>query len=97
MNDQANADSAGSVDPGNGQMTDNANGDAPTGPASTGADRVPVSLATQKLRLAVTMSGGVSLAVWMGGVAREVSLLTRPYSAWPTPDGWTSVPCGTCG
>src|SRR6201992_3955365 len=41
------------------------------------AARCPVSLATQKLRLAVTMSGGVSLAVWMGGVAREVSLLTQ--------------------
>ena len=77
MNDQANADSAGSVDPGNGQMAGHANGDAPTGSASTGTDRVPVSLATQKLRLAVTMSGGVSLAVWMGGVAREINLLTQ--------------------
>ena len=77
MNDQANADSAGSVDPGNGKMAGHANGDAPTGSASTGTDRVPVSLATQKLRLAVTMSGGVSLAVWMGGVAREINLLTQ--------------------
>ncbi len=77
MNDQANADSAGSVDPGNGQMAGRANGDVPAGSASTGTDRVPVSLATQKLRLAVTMSGGVSLAVWMGGVAREINLLTQ--------------------
>ena len=77
MNDQANADSAGSVDPGNGQMAGHANGDAPTGSASAVPDRVPVSLATQKLRLAVTMSGGVSLAVWMGGVAREINLLTQ--------------------
>ena len=79
MNDQANADSAGSADPGNGQMAGHANGDAPTVSASVsaGTDRVPVSLATQKLRLAVTMSGGVSLAVWMGGVAREVNLLTQ--------------------
>ena len=77
MNDQANADSVGSVDPGNGQMTGHANGDTPTVSASAGTGQVPVSLATQKLRLAVTMSGGVSLAVWMGGVAREVNLLTQ--------------------
>ena len=30
---------------------------------------------TQELRLAVTMTGGVSLAIWMGGVARELNLL----------------------
>ena len=77
MNDQANADSAGSVDSGSGQIAGHANGDAPSGSASAGTDRVPVSLATQKLRLAVTMSGGVSLAVWMGGVAREINLLTQ--------------------
>ena len=29
--------------------------------------------ATQEVRLAVTMVGGVSLAIWMGGVAREIS------------------------
>ncbi len=29
----------------------------------------PVSDLTQDVRFAVTMSGGVSLAVWMGGVA----------------------------
>lgn len=40
------------------------------------ADGTKVTLATQKLRLAVAMSGGVSLAVWMGGVAREINLLT---------------------
>ena len=27
----------------------------------------------QEVRLAVTMVGGVSLAIWMGGVAREIS------------------------
>jgi patatin-related protein len=32
---------------------------------------------TQDLRLAIAMSGGVSLAVWMGGVAREVNLLQQ--------------------
>lgn len=32
---------------------------------------------TQDVRFAVAMSGGVSLAVWMGGVAREVNLLQQ--------------------
>ncbi len=36
-----------------------------------------VSDATQDVRFAVAMSGGVSLAVWMGGVAREVNLLQQ--------------------
>ncbi|ABW16591.1 Patatin [Parafrankia sp. EAN1pec] len=31
---------------------------------------------TQEVRLAVVMTGGASLAVWMGGVAREINLLT---------------------
>src|SRR5215472_18519020 len=31
--------------------------------------------ATTELRLAVTFTGGVSLAVWMGGMAREMNLL----------------------
>ena len=29
------------------------------------------------MRFAVAMSGGVSLAVWMGGVAREINLLQQ--------------------
>jgi patatin-related protein len=37
----------------------------------------PISLQTQEIRLATTMTGGVSLAVWMGGVAREIDLLTQ--------------------
>ena len=37
----------------------------------------PVTLETQEIRLAATLTGGVSLAVWMGGVAREVDLLTQ--------------------
>ncbi len=32
---------------------------------------------TQDVRFAVAMSGGVSLAVWMGGVAREINLLQQ--------------------
>jgi patatin-related protein len=38
---------------------------------SGGADGQPPS----ELRLAVTFTGGVSLAVWMGGIAREMNLL----------------------
>jgi len=35
---------------------------------------------TQDLRVAVAMTGGVSLAVWIGGVARELNLLQQ--AAW---------------
>jgi Protein of unknown function (DUF3376)/Patatin-like phospholipase len=35
------------------------------------------SEAEQEIRFAVAMSGGVSLAVWMGGVAREINLLQQ--------------------
>lgn len=37
----------------------------------------PVTPATEELRLAVTMTGGVSLAIWMGGAAREIELLMQ--------------------
>lgn len=37
--------------------------------------------ATQELRLATTMTGGVSLAIWMAGVTREINLLTQA-SQW---------------
>jgi len=36
-----------------------------------------VSDTTQDVRFAVAMSGGVSLAVWMGGIAREINLLQQ--------------------
>jgi patatin-related protein len=36
---------------------------------------------TQEVRLAATMTGGVSLAIWMAGVAREINLLTQA-SQW---------------
>ncbi|MGN6791006.1 MAG: patatin-like protein [Streptosporangiaceae bacterium] len=42
-----------------------------TAPHSNGAGGQPSS----ELRLAVTFTGGVSLAVWMGGIAREMNLL----------------------
>ncbi|WP_369254536.1 patatin-like protein [Streptomyces sp. R35] len=35
---------------------------------------------TQELRIATAMTGGVSLAIWMGGVARELNLLQQ--AAW---------------
>src|SRR5450755_2135122 len=41
----------------------------------------------QELRLAITMSGGVSLAVWMGGVARELNLLTEASGRRPAAPG----------
>ena len=40
-----------------------------------------VGPATQFVRVAATMTGGVSLAVWMGGVAREIDLLCQA-STW---------------
>lgn len=40
-----------------------------------------VSESTQELRLATTMTGGVSLAIWMAGVAREINLLAQA-SQW---------------
>ena len=41
---------------------------------------LPRKCHAQELRLAITMSGGVSLAVWMGGVARELNLLAEASS-----------------
>jgi patatin-related protein len=36
---------------------------------------------TEEVRLATTMTGGVSLAVWMGGVAREIDLVLQASRA----------------
>ena len=41
--------------------------------------QLPVS--TQEVRFATTMTGGVSLAIWMAGVAREINLLGQA-SQW---------------
>lgn len=49
---------------------------APESGTATAIDGA-VTADTQEVRLAVTMTGGVSLAVWMGGVAREIDLLTQ--------------------
>src|SRR5580692_7927028 len=71
---------------------------------SAGAARpgpAAVTGATQDVRFAVAMSGGVSLAVWMGGVAREINLLQqasnmRLHGPAAGPDGSAAGP-GTPG
>ena len=45
-----------------------------TGPPD---DPRPRSLSTQEVRFALAFTGGVSLAIWMGGVARELNLLVQ--------------------
>ena len=42
-----------------------------------------VSDLSQDVRVAVAMTGGVSLAVWMGGVAREINLLQQASNLRP--------------
>ena len=61
------------------------------------APAIAVSDTTQEVRVAAAMSGGVSLAVWMGGVAREVNLLQQASNvrqhepaAGPGPAGGTA-------
>jgi patatin-related protein len=52
-------------------------------PSPTGTDAAPCawdepqSLPKAELRIALVMNGGVSLAVWMGGVTHELDLLRR--------------------
>ncbi|HEX3539192.1 MAG TPA: patatin-like protein [Acidimicrobiales bacterium] len=40
-----------------------------------------MSAGTQEIRIASAMTGGVSLAIWMGGVAREMNLLDQASRA----------------
>jgi patatin-related protein len=49
-------------------------GAARTGPAQQPAESAD-AITAQEVRFAIAMSGGVSLAVWMGGIAREMNLL----------------------
>src|SRR5712691_8015584 len=64
--------------PGAAGATPAAQAGADAQPAATDTGGWPVvSDATQDVRFAVAMSGGVSLAVWMGGVARAVNLLQQ--------------------
>ncbi|WP_432071855.1 DUF3376 domain-containing protein [Streptomyces wuyuanensis] len=54
-----------------------------TAPSPSGTDAAPCardepqSLPKAELRIALVMNGGVSLAVWMGGVTHELDLLRR--------------------
>jgi patatin-related protein len=41
----------------------------------------PPGPTTQELRLAIVLTGGVSLSVWMGGVCREIDLLNQASDA----------------
>ncbi|MEV7102984.1 DUF3376 domain-containing protein [Streptomyces atroolivaceus] len=52
------------------------------GVPSSGVHGVEQAAAPREVRLALVMNGGVSLAVWMGGVAHEIDLL-RNASAHP--------------
>ncbi len=60
-----------------------------------GPSSVPVTPATQEIRFATAMTGGVSLAIWMGGVARELNLLdqaSRRREHGPPPDADALTP-----
>ena len=57
--------------------------------APEASEAIPPS---QSLRFAVVITGGVSLAVWMGGIARELNLLSQAGAATPPPP-----PAGTDG
>ena len=65
----------GPLSPNGAQPPDPAVAAPPAGAADSGT--IAISDTTQDVRFAVAMSGGVSLAVWMGGVAREVNLLQQ--------------------
>ena len=47
----------------------------------------------QEVRFAVAMSGGVSLAVWMGGVAREINLLQQASNPRQSENGPAGATC----
>ena len=51
--------------------------DTATTPATNPATTTGVTPGTQDVRFATAMTGGVSLAIWMGGVARELNLLEQ--------------------
>jgi patatin-related protein len=92
MNDSGASDLSDGVNLVNTHAADHAATAVPDVQRPPTARRVPVSLATQRLRLAVAMTGGVSLAVWMGGVAREINLLTQGSDLRARSEGETGVP-----
>jgi predicted acylesterase/phospholipase RssA len=54
------------------------------------ADAESTPAETVEQRLALVMNGGVSLAVWMGGVACEIDNVRRASNGIPPPDGATN-------
>src|SRR5689334_11833782 len=54
----------------------------------TSATATPAQAPVEEIRLAVVLNGGVSLAVWMGGVVQELNRLTwsesEPGGAYAT-------------
>jgi patatin-related protein len=50
---------------------------AGTATKASSVKKTAVGLDTEEVRIATTMTGGVSLAIWMGGVAREIDLLMQ--------------------
>jgi patatin-related protein len=57
------------------------------GGCAMGSDDPPeLPASTQEVRFAATMTGGVSLAIWMAGVAREINLLGQA-SQWRRAEG----------
>jgi hypothetical protein len=54
----------------------------------------PPLAATQEVRFAVVMYGGVSLAIYINGVARELFRLVQVDRAGATEGSSLRVPCG---
>ena len=63
--------SSGNAPPDGESAVPGADSAGPAGQTAESGD----AITAQEVRFAVAMSGGVSLAVWMGGVAREINLL----------------------
>jgi hypothetical protein len=55
------------------------------------AMRVPVSLVIQRPRLAAAITGGVSLAVWLGGSPAGINLLLQGSGLWILGGGETGL------
>ncbi len=82
VDDSSSADDAAPVD----EPPEEVGGDRPT--SGDGHDALPAASAQvddrQEIRLALVMTGGVSLAVWMGGAVAEFDRIARgvgPYGA----------------
>ncbi|MCK9898830.1 patatin-like protein [Frankia sp. Cpl3] len=67
----------------------------PDGPDRPDSPDGPRDGATQDIRLAIVMTGGASLAVWMGGVAREINLATAARSGHAR--GWSATDAVVAG